>query len=124
MTIGLAVGTGYIVFASIATILGCLFLLIYNKISLFDTKVNEKILSITIPEDLDYTEVFNEEFAKYTKKTDLVKVKTTNMGSMFELTYRVELNDISLEKKFIDDLRIKNGNLKIMISHPLEENDL
>lgn len=124
MVVGLAIGTGYLVFASIMTIIGCVCLLVYNKVSLFDQVENEKLLSITIPEDLDYTDVFNDEFNKYTTSNQLVKVKTTNMGSMFALKYKVTLKDISKEKEFIDALRIKNGNLKIIISHPLEDSEL
>lgn len=124
MVVGLAIGTGYLVFSTIMTIIGCIALIIYNKISLFGQNENEKLLSITIPEDLDYTEVFNDEFNKYTNNNQLIKVKTTNMGSMFDLKYRVILKDISKEKEFVDALRIKNGNLKIMISHPLEDSEL
>ena len=75
-----------------------------------------KSLRITIPEDLDYTEVFDDLFKEYTKNASLVKVKTTNMGSMFRLTYSITLRDAKREKEFIDKLRERNGNLEIMIS--------
>lgn len=124
MTIGLITGMGHIVFAITATVLGCLVLFILNKIPLFEKRKNEKILKITLPENLDYTNIFEDVFEKYTKKVELEKVKTTNMGSLFDLSYRVYLkNDIN-EKKFIDDLRILNGNLKIVLTHTLEESDL
>ncbi len=121
MTVGLAVGTGFVGIACLITIVGCLFLLLYNKITLFEKDSREKMLKIEIPEDLDYTGVFQEEFDKYTTKANLVKSKTIDMGSMYELTYIVTLKDIKEEKKFIDDLRVKNGNLKIMISQSMEE---
>ena len=124
MVVGLAIGTGYLVFSTIMTVVGCIILIIYNKINIFEKNNNEKLLSITIPEDLDYTDVFNDEFNKYTSSNQLIKVKTTNMGSMFDLKYKIILKDISKEKEFIDSLRIKNGNLKIMISHPLEDSEL
>lgn len=124
MTVGLATGMGHLVFALIITIIGCIVLLILNKINLFDKNKYEKILKITIPENLDYTEVFDDIFNKYTDKVELVSVKTTNMGSMFDLSYHIILNEDINEKKFIDDLRVKNGNLKIILTHPLEENDL
>ena len=124
MVVGLAIGTGYLVFSTIMTVVGCIILIIYNKINIFEKNNNEKLLSITIPEDLDYTDVFNDEFNKYTSSNQLIKVKTTNMGSMFDLKYKITLKDISREKEFIDSLRIKNGNLKIMISHPLEDSEL
>ncbi len=124
MTIGLATGMGHLLFALIITIIGCLGLLIFSKITLFDQNKKDKLLKITIPENLDYTEVFNDIFTKYTTKAELEQVKTINMGSMFDLTYRVSLNENINEKKFIDELRIKNGNLKVILTHPLEESDL
>lgn len=124
MTIGLATGMGHLVFASIITIIGCIILLLLNKITLFDKDKQEKILKITIPENLDYTTVFDEIFNEYTKTVELEQVKTTNMGSMFDLSYRIILNKDINEKQFIDDLRVKNGNLKIILTHPLEESDL
>ena len=71
---------------------------------------------ITIPEDLDYSGVFDDIFAEYTRSHDLVRVKTTNMGSMFKLTYTVELADAACEKELIDGLRCRNGNLEIAVS--------
>lgn len=124
MVVGLAIGTGYLIFVLFITVIGCICLIIYNKLPIFDQKESEKLLNITIPEDLDYTSVFNEEFSKYTLNYQLVKVKTINMGSMFELKYKVVLKNLELEKSFIDALRIKNGNLKIIISHPLEDSEL
>ena len=123
MTLGLVLGMGYIGFAIIITILSCLFILIFSNISLFDNN-KEKILKITIPEDLDYTEVFDKEFDNYLDKYEITQVKTTNMGSLFELTYLVNVKKNINEKEFIDKLRIKNGNLKIVLSKPLEENNL
>lgn len=123
MTIGLVLGMGYIGFAIIITILSCLFILIFSNINIFENN-KEKILKITIPEDLDYTEVFDKEFDKYLDKYEITQVKTTNMGSLFELTYLVNIKKNINEKEFIDKLRIKNGNLKIVLSKPLEENNL
>lgn len=124
MTVGLITGVGHLMFAIIITILGCLLLLLLYKVKIFDKNRYEKILKITIPENLDYTTIFDEIFENYTKQVNLESVKTTNMGSMFELSYRIVLNKDINEKQFIDDLRIKNGNLKIMLTHPLEESDL
>lgn len=122
-TVGLVLGMGYIGFAVIITITSCLFILILSNINMFENN-KEKILKITIPEDLDYTEVFDKEFNKYLDKYEITQVKTTNMGSLFELTYLVNVKKNINEKKFIDKLRIKNGNLKIVLSKPLEENNL
>lgn len=124
MTIGLATGMGHLVFASIITAMGCIILFLLNKVTLFDKNKQEKILRITIPENLDYTTVFDDIFNEYVKEVELEQVKTVNMGSMFDLKYRVILNKDINEKQFIDDLRVKNGNLKIILTHPLEESDL
>ena len=75
-----------------------------------------KTLHITIPENLDYTNVFDEIFAEFTKNCEMVNVKTTNMGSLFKLTYQVELKENVSEKDFIDKLRCRNGNLEIVMA--------
>ena len=124
MTIGLACGMGHVFFAGIITLIGCFLIIVLSKINLFEFNGAVKQLKIIMPENLDYTDVFNDIFKKYTKKVDLDKVKTTNMGSLFELTYRVTLKPRANEKKFIDDLRIRNGNLKIVLSQILDDKDL
>ena len=93
MTVGLATGMGHLLFALIITIIGCLTLFVLSKTKLFDTPKQEKILKITIPENLDYTEVFDDIFENYAQKVELEQVKTTNMGSMFDLSYRIILNE-------------------------------
>lgn len=124
MTVGLATGMGHLVFAIIITIIGSLAIFILSKVALFNKNKKEKILKIMIPENLDYTNVFDDIFETYTEKVELEQVKTTNMGSMFDLSYRIILNENVNEKAFLDNLRVKNGNLKVMISHPIEESDL
>lgn len=124
MAIGLATGMGHLVFASIITVIGCIVLLLLNKIKLLDNSIQEKILKIILPEDLDYEEVFVNTFSKYTKHYELEQVKTINMGSLFELKYRIKLKKNISEKEFIDELRIQNGNLKIVLSKPIEESEL
>ena len=122
MVIGLVVGMGNLIFASIITLIGSIIIIGLDKIKLFENS-EEKLLKITIPENLDYTEVFDEIFTKYTKKNELIYVKTTNMGSMFELSYNIIMKDKNKEKEFIDDLRIKNSNLKIILTHPIVEGE-
>ena len=119
MGAGLICGMGYLGYAALFTLIMCLLLAAYNYFDLGLTRrmaVN-KSLRITIPEDLDYTNVFEDLFKEYTKNYQLVKVKTTNMGSMFRLTYSITLGDAKREKEFIDKLRERNGNLEIMISN-------
>ena len=76
----------------------------------------QSLLRITVPEDLDYTQMFDDVFARYTKDCETVSVKTTNMGSLFRLTYRITMKDTAEEKAFIDALRCRNGNLEVSIS--------
>ena len=107
---------GYLGYAAVFTVVLSLIMMAYVHMNLWDKRqISEKQLIITIPEDLDYTQVFDDLMAKYTEKTDLVKVKTTNMGSLFKLTYDVKLKDPAKEKEFIDELRCRNGNLEIMM---------
>ena len=117
VAIGLISGLGYVVFALIfATVVAILYLVL-SKVNLFTNKKYgaEKLLKITIPENLEYNEVFDETFSRYLSANELVEVKTTAMGSLFRLSYRIELKDIKKEKDFIDELRIKNGNLEISV---------
>lgn len=120
MAIGLATGMGYIAFATMATIIGCIAIIVFNKAKIFDKNNQEKVLTVSIPEDLDYTTVFDDIFEKYTKSVELDQVKSTNMGSMFDLKYTIVLNKETSEKEFIDELRTRNGNLKIILTHPME----
>jgi len=127
MAAGLAFGMGYIGFGvAFAAILGIANILL--NVSAFGVeKVDDskKTLKITIPEELDYTNVFDSIFAEYTEYAKITQVKTTNMGSMFKLTYDVKLKDVSQEKKFIDKLRVKNGNLEVALSRIVKmENEL
>lgn len=124
MTVGLACGTGYIGFAVTITVLLSLFTYVLYKIKFGENKEQCKILKIVIPEDLDYTNVFDDLFEEYTTKFTLQQSKTINMGSMFELTYSIVLKNSNLEKEFIDKLRCRNGNLKIALSHPLIDQEL
>ena len=118
MGAGLIAGMGYLGFAVLFTVIMCVIFVLYNCLD-FGSKKNAatfKTFNITIPEDLDYTGVFDDIFAEYTRSQDLIRVKTTNMGSMFKLTYNVELTDVTREKEMIDKLRCRNGNLEIAVS--------
>ena len=118
MGAGLIAGMGYLGFAVLFTLVMCLVFTVYNRLDL-GAKKNAavfKIFTVTIPEDLDYTQVFEEVFAQYTRSWELIRVKTTNMGSLFKLTYQVELRDPAREKELIDRLRCRNGNLEIVVS--------
>ena len=118
MGAGLIAGMGYLGFAALFTVIMCAMLIIYNLLASGGARAEavNKTVKITIPEDLDYTGAFDDIFAEYTNKNELIQVKTTNMGSMFRLTYNVTLKDITKEKQMIDRIRERNGNLEIMVS--------
>ena len=118
MGAGLIAGMGYLGFGLLFALCMCLVSLLFNSLD-FGTKKNGavyKTLSITIPEDLQYGEVFGEILDRYTSRYELVRVKTTNMGSLYRLTYDVQLKDAALEKEMIDAIRCHNGNLEISLS--------
>ncbi len=118
MGTGLICGMGYLGFAVIFTVIMCIMFVLYNKMD-FGAKKNAetyKTLTVTIPEDLDYSAVFDDIFAEYTSSFDLCRVKTTNMGSLFKLTYYITLSDVNREKEMIDKIRCRNGNLEITVS--------
>ncbi len=118
MGAGLIAGMGYLGFALLFTSVMCALSVLYNSLD-FGVKRNAaayKTLHITIPEDLDYTGVFEGILKEYASSFELARVKTTNMGSMFHLTYNLTLVDAGREKEMIDKLRCRNGNLEISIS--------
>lgn len=123
MAVGLAAAMGYILYAA-------LFLLIIGATSVLltavrfgDSRAQARELRITIPEDLDYTGIFDDLFAAYTRRAELIRVKTTNMGSLYELRYRIVLKDATTEKRFLDKLRCRNGNLTILCGRVATVND-
>lgn len=118
MGAGLIAGMGYLGFAVLFTVVMCAMFILYNRLD-FGSKKNAetyKTFTITIPEDLDYSGIFDDIFNKYTTSHDLARVKSTNMGSMFKLTYNVSLRDVTKEKEMIDKIRCRNGNLEITVS--------
>lgn len=118
MSTGLIAGMGYLGYAVLFAVVLSGITLLYNNFDFGSKKNGEKykVLHITIPEDLDYTGVFDEILEKYTSSHELVQVKTTNMGSLFRLTYNLVLNSEESEKELVDKLRCRNGNLEISIS--------
>lgn len=118
MAAGLIAGMGYLAYAVLFSLLLGLIMLLYHRIGFGAIRHGDrdKILRVTIPEDLDYSHVFDDLMEKYTTACDVVSVKTTNMGSMFKLTYHLTLKNMDAEKEFIDALRCRNGNLEISMS--------
>ena len=118
MGAGLIAGMGYLGFAALFTVVMCAVFLLYSRLD-FGAKKNAssyKTLTVMIPEELDYAGVFDEIFARYTVSHEQVSVKTTNMGSLFRLTFHIVLRDPAEEKEMIDKLRCRNGNLEILVS--------
>ena len=118
MGAGLIAGMGYLAFALLFVLVMCAAVLVYGALDLGIKKNTAlyKTLNVTIPEDLDYTHVFTDIFASYTSSCELIRVKTTNMGSLYRLTYNITLLDPAREKEMIDALRCRNGNLEISVS--------
>ena len=126
MAAGLAVGMGYLILAVLFTLILAVAEMFYSTEAMqkFCGATQERQLRITIPEDLDYTDIFDDIFSKYLLSYELSEVKTTNMGSLFRLTYHVVAKDGTADKKMMDELRVRNGNLEISISRALNRNEL
>lgn len=115
MAVGLATGTGYVAVAILFVLIIGGANILYHVTSFGEPRQKEKELKITIPEGLDYMGIFDDLFQSYTTKHELIKAKTANMGSLYKLEYRIKLKNPMDEKKLIDDLRCRNGNLEIAI---------
>jgi hypothetical protein len=121
MAVGLATGMGYLVFAACFTVIVSIVFAILSKSNFGEKNTDYQTLRITIPENLDYTEVFDDIFSKYLNNVRLDRVKTTNMGSMFELQYQVLLKDPKEQKQMIDEIRCRNGNLTVICARPVTD---
>jgi uncharacterized membrane protein YhiD involved in acid resistance len=116
MGAGLAAGMNYFSVAALAVVILCLIMILVSRfgVSFFSNEV--KSLKILIPEDMNYNGAFDDIFENYTLSRDLEKVKTTNMGTLYELTYNVKFKKDADEKKFLDELRTRNSNLSITLA--------
>lgn len=115
MAAGLACGLGLVGYAVVAVVVIVAVLVILSKVGFGVYKTTKKQLKITIPENLNYAGVFDEIFAKYGMEAELFNVKTTNMGTLYELKYRVDMPAGTDEKALIDDIRVRNANLNISL---------
>ena len=121
MTAGLACAAGYVAIAILFSIILCVALIILARLPLRSERELE--LRITIPEMLNFSEAFEDLFGQYTKRHELASVKTSNMGSLYKLLYKIELKDGGTSKEFIDQLRCRNGNLEITLADTSERNE-
>lgn len=113
MAIGLATGMGYVGLAVLLFLILAGAMLALTVLRFGQKEDAGRILKITIPEDLDYDGLFDDLFERYTTAHTLEKVKTTNMGTLYELRYRITLRQEPVPKVFLDELRCRNGNLNI-----------
>lgn len=114
MAIGLATGMGYVVLAAIFFVVIAAVMLLLTALNFGRQNESERVLKITIPENLDYEGLFDDLFDKYTKSHTLIKVRTSNLGTLYELHYRIVLKSKQVPKSFIDEIRCRNGNLNIV----------
>ena len=114
MTIGITCAIGEITLAIIITVIVCVIHFVMNVTSYAQSKADCKNLRVTIPENLDYIDIFDDIFDRYTLEHKQMYVKTTNMGSMYEIRYDIRLKEEKKEKEFIDEIRTRNGNLTVV----------
>jgi hypothetical protein len=125
MASGLATAMGYVALAAVFVIIVCIAMVIANLIKLPQKDDLKRELRITVPEDLNYAHCFDDLFETYTNSAKLSTVKTTNMGSLYKLIYKLELKDEDSVQSFIDEIRCRNGNLEISLSIPaVPQNEL
>ena len=122
--IGLATGMGYVAIAAVFFAVIALFLLVLTAVGFGAGAADERELKITIPENLDYDGLFDDLFAQYTRSAELERVKTANMGTLYELSYKIVLRDTKGTKAFLDALRTRNGNLNIVCGKPVTKEAL
>ena len=116
LAVGLTCGMGYIGYAVIFTTILCAVMAIL-ELTKFATPKNKNMqLKITIPEDLNYEDAFEDILNKYTDSFYIEKIRTRDFGALFELNYKVQLKPDVNQKKFIDELRCRNGNLNIVLT--------
>ena len=118
MTIGIICGTGYVALAAVFTLLLCAVMFALTLTGFGQMPENERYLKITIPESLNYDEIFDDVLNEYASSWQLDSIKTLTLGSLFRLDYTLTMKDPSRMKKMIDELRTRNGNLEIMCSRP------
>ena len=119
MAVGLATGMGYVGIAAIFTAIISVVMLVVEMTGLGEKNVTERVLKITVPENLDFEGKFDSTFKKYLDKYTLDEVKTTNMGSLYKITYNVVVRSGASVKEMIDELRTGNGNLEISLARPV-----
>ncbi|MBQ5332719.1 MAG: DUF4956 domain-containing protein [Oscillospiraceae bacterium] len=114
MTAGIATGMGQLVFAFAVTGFVCLIMLVLTAMKFGGSREDVSELKITVPEDMDFENAFDDILSSYTLSYRLISSKTTNMGSLYELKYEINLKEDSSVKRMIDEIRCRNGNLTVV----------
>ena len=123
MAVGLACGMGHVVYATLFTLFVCAAAMLLTLSRFGKGKRSDKRLRVTLPEDVDYMHVFDDVFEKYTHRSELLKVRTTNLGSLYELQYDITLKDADTEKAMLDEIRQRNGNLTVSCGIPASSHE-
>ncbi len=123
MAVGLACGMGYVAYAAVVAVLLCMAVAALSAVQFGKPKGSPKRLKIMVPEDLDFENAFDSVLQKYTNDYKLLKVRTTDLGSLYELTYNVQTKKDLSEKAFLDELRCRNGNLNIILTMDAPQTD-
>ncbi|MCL2286087.1 MAG: DUF4956 domain-containing protein [Firmicutes bacterium] len=121
MVIGFIAGMGFLLFALIFLV--AIGSTLFITVTLVMEKSETRVLRIVLPESLDFNGLFDDLFAKYARDVNLKRVRTTSMGSLYELTYNLQLNNVSETKAFIDEIRCRNGNLNVLLSQKSDDTD-
>ncbi len=124
MAVGLSTGMGYIGLAVTFTVIITIVNLILRSFNLGGSKGDTRSLKVTVPESLDFEGIFDDIFAEYTEKAELVEVKTSGMGSLYKLNYEVILRKGTSVKNMIDEMRTRNGNLEISYTRPVASDSM
>lgn len=124
MSSGLISGMGHPEYAFVYTVVMGIAFYVYTYTRIIEPKNTERMLYITVPESLNFSNLFDDLMEVFTVKSDMVGMRTTNMGSMFKLSYKVELKNEDIEKDFIDAIRCRNGNLEILSNRYTEGSEL
>ena len=124
VSIGLACGMGYVGVAVLYFLFMSGFIILLEELRFGQGRLAERQLKITIPEDLDYEEIFDDLLEKYTLRWELVRVHTTNMGTLYELTYEVLMRQKNQSREFINELRCRNGNLSISLGRAADKESM
>ncbi|MCM3129405.1 MULTISPECIES: DUF4956 domain-containing protein [unclassified Paenibacillus] len=116
MAAGLACGVGAFGYAVLFTLILCILMFVLSKFNFGARKTLQRTLKITIPENLSYDDAFDEVFKKYNVQYELKKIRTTELGSLYELVYGVTMNQLTNQKEFLDEIRCRNGNLDLSLT--------